>query len=188
MINFSLEFFLVLVNHWTQSIQGFMASTSLSVITGKNFDKFGGGKMKRKITYWYFHRATSWIVYGSQCMYIKKKKADEFGGLSHHPTRACVRGLDLMIVSSLCLIHSESLHGFCHFHLNCTSHWWWLLFHLQSLPACPTAASFFIDNCPIGTICSNNSLLNQTGRWQSKQQHEARDLPFVSGLQMLLTP
>lgn len=80
MINFSLEFFLVLVNYWTQSIQGFMASTSLSVITGKNFDKFGGGKMKRKITYWYFHRATSWIVYSSQCMYTKKKKDDEFGG------------------------------------------------------------------------------------------------------------
>jgi hypothetical protein len=33
-------------------------------------------------------------------------------------TRACERGLDLMIVSSLCLIHSESFHGFCHFHLN----------------------------------------------------------------------
>lgn len=86
-----------------------------------------------------------------------KKNADEYG-LSHHPTRACGRGLDFMIVSSLCLIHSESLHGFCHFHLNCTSHWWWLLFHLQSLPACPTAASFFIDNCPIGTICSHNHL------------------------------
>lgn len=63
------------------------------------------------------------------------------------------RGLAFIIVSSLCLIHSESLHGFCHFHLNCTSHWWWLLFHLQSFPACPMTANFFIDNCPIGTIC-----------------------------------
>lgn len=35
----------------------------------------------------------------------------------------CGRGLDLVIVSSLCLISSESLHGFCHFHLNCSSHW-----------------------------------------------------------------
>lgn len=32
------------------------------------------------------------------------------------------RGFDLIIVSSLCRIHSESLHGFCHFHLNCSSH------------------------------------------------------------------
>lgn len=58
-----------------------------------------------------------------------------------------------MIVSSLCLINSESLQGFCHFHLNCNSHWWWLLFHLHSFPPCPTAANFFIDSCPIGTIC-----------------------------------
>lgn len=74
---------------------------------------------------------------------------------------ACGRGLDLIIVSSLCLIHSESLHGFCHFHLNCNSHWWWLLFHLHSFPACPTVANFFIDKCPIGTICINSTLLRK---------------------------
>lgn len=71
------------------------------------------------------------------------------------PDRACRRGLALIIVSSLCLIHSESLHGFCHFHLNCTNHWWWLLFHLHSFPACPPiTASFFAGTCPMGTICS----------------------------------
>ena len=42
----------------------------------------------------------------------------------------------LMIVSSLCLTHSESLYGFCHFHLNCNSHCWRLLFHFHSFPAC----------------------------------------------------
>lgn len=73
-----------------------------------------------------------------------------------HFERACSRGLDLMSVSSLCLIHSDSLHGFCHFHLNCTSHWWWLLFHLHSFPDCPTTANFFIDNCPMGTICTHS--------------------------------
>ena len=36
--------------------------------------------------------------------------------------KACERGFVLMIVSSLCRIHSESLHGFCHFHLNCSNH------------------------------------------------------------------
>lgn len=74
--------------------------------------------------------------------------------------RACWRGLDLMIVSSLCLIHSESFQGFCHFHLNWSSHWWWLLFHLHSLPVWPTVASFFIDKCPTGTICIHNHLYN----------------------------
>ena len=59
----------------------------------------------------------------------------------------------LVSVSSLWRIHSDNLHGFCHFHLNCSSHWWWLLFHLQSFPPCAMTASFFpIDKCPIGTI------------------------------------
>lgn len=68
---------------------------------------------------------------------------------------ACTRGFVLMIVSSLCLIHSESLQGFCHFHLNWTSHWWWLLFHLHSFPDCPIIANFFVGKCPMGTICTN---------------------------------
>lgn len=72
--------------------------------------------------------------------------------------KACERGFVLMIVSSLCRIHSESLHGFCHFHLNCSSHWWWLLFHLHNFPeACPTIASFFIDRCPMGIIYINSN-------------------------------
>lgn len=80
-------------------------------------------------------------------------------------TAACSRGLALMSVSSLCLIHSESFHGFCHFHLNCNSHWWWLLFHLHSFPDCPRTANFFIDNCPMGTICNNrNSLTRRRGK------------------------
>lgn len=79
--------------------------------------------------------------------------------------KACERGLDLMIVSSLCRIHSESLHGFCHFHLNCSSHWWWLLFHLHNLPeACPTIASFFIDSCPMGIICINSKFTSVSGK------------------------
>jgi hypothetical protein len=77
-----------------------------------------------------------------------------FKWAQHHTTliKACARGLDLMIVSSLCLINSESFQGFCHFHLNCSNHWWWLLFHLQSFPACPIDASLFIDNSPMGII------------------------------------
>lgn len=47
-----------------------------------------------------------------------------------------------ILVSSLCLIHSESFHGFCHFHLNWSSHWWWLLFHFHSFP--PLCPIFFI--------------------------------------------
>lgn len=75
---------------------------------------------------------------------------------AHQPARGrpCGRGLALTIVSSLCLINSESLHGFCHFHLNCKSHCWWLLFHLHSFPPCPRATNFFIDSCPSGTICT----------------------------------
>ena len=77
----------------------------------------------------------------------------------HHTLRgraACGRAFALVTITSLCLINSDSLHGFCHFHLNCKSHWWWLLFHLHNFPPCPTTANFLIDNCPSGTIYINN--------------------------------
>lgn len=86
-----------------------------------------------------------------------------------------------MIVSSLCLIHSESFQGFCHFHLNWSSHWWWLLFHLQSLPLCPSVANFFVDNCPTGTICIDIHLyfLDQAGRTDHKMIEFSRKVTFL---------
>lgn len=69
------------------------------------------------------------------------------------------RGLARMIASSQCLMYSDNRHGFCHFHLNCNSHWWWLLFHFQSLHACPANVSFLAaDNCLTGTICSQTNV------------------------------
>ena len=102
--------------------------------------------------------------------------------------KGCERGFVLMIVSSLCPIHSESLHGFCHFHLNCSSHWWWLLFHLHNFPeACPTIVSFFIDSCPMGTICINSKFTSVSNIRLIQIQMKI-NLPFYPDLQMLLIP
>lgn len=122
--------------------------------------------INRHKVYYYLHlllnfpRAT---CLGINALRPRKKcgqqKADDPWSMTHKDhfpllLIAWSRGLDLVSVSSLCLIRSESRHGFCHFHLNCNSHWWWLLFHLHSFPDCPPrTANFFIDNCPMGTIC-----------------------------------
>jgi len=104
--------------------------------------------------------------------------------------KTCERGFVLMIVSSLCRIHSESLHGFCHFHLNCSSHWWWLLFHLHNFPeACPTIASFFIDRCPMGIIYINSKFTTVFNKIRKPVQWRLTfNLPFYPDQQMLPIP
>lgn len=53
----------------------------LAVSSGNKFHGFE--KQEEKITYWFAHQTLSWIVYGSQRMYTKKK-ADEFEVITPH--------------------------------------------------------------------------------------------------------
>lgn len=103
------------------------------------------------------HSLAPCVVAGA---YIRHWDIQSYRPFLYTASEGAGRGLPLAIISSLRLIDSESLHGFCHLHLNCKIHWWWLLFHLHSFPPCPTTASFFVDNWSVCTW-SNNLLIRK---------------------------
>lgn len=102
----------------------FKKNNQLYVCTNKEFQCLYQSRLKKnskKITcsLSHSHLLVGQIIYDSPDVYTGKREPVNMWLSSHIiSTRTCGRGLDFMIVSSLCLIHSESFHGFCHFHLN----------------------------------------------------------------------